>query len=300
MLNGSEEKGTYDILRVSKDGNKTDTILKSINWCLHMDNDYFYYVPSDNNKCIRRLNRENMNTANFCEFNEPVEVMVEQDNNFMVVTREDSIFAFFGGASNNYYLTNSAGEIIKEYGSEITVEEYPRVNVEEGNYNMAVKYVSNGYLRSTASEVHLQYGGGFVEAEGISGWNDSPNGIITTLDNDASGENAKPYKIVLYDASTGTQRKMTEVNSNKAFFTMCRDDNGNWYYFDQTDTSLVLSMISNDFSSEEVIKEFDLLKLSCDLDNCGMEIMDNRIYFYTMPDNTTANALYRYDVLLED
>jgi len=300
LLKGSEKDGVYDIVRISKDGKKTDTLLQSINWCLHMDSDYFYYVPSDNNKCIRRLNRAKITSDNYCEFNEPVEVLIPQDNNFMVVTKEDSIFAFFGGATNNFYLIDKNGATIKEYGSEITVEDYPREKNDEGGYNTAIKYVSNGYLRSTAAEVHLQYGGSFINAEGISGWNPTKNGIVTTLNNDVDGENALPYRIMLYNATSGVSQKMTEVHSNQAFFTMCQDDNGNWCYIDEVDNKFILYSLSNDFGSKEIITEIDAGKFNCSLETCGMEIMDNRIYFYSMPDNKTANAIYRYDLILED
>lgn len=300
LLKGSEKDGVYDIVRISKDGKKTDTLLQSINWCLHMDSDYFYYVPSDNNKCIRRLNRAKITSDNYCEFNEPVEVLIPQDNNFMVVTKEDSIFAFFGGATNNFYLIDKTGATIKEYGSEITVEEYPREKNDEGGYNTAIKYVSNGYLRSTAAEVHLQYGGSFINAEGISGWNPTKNGIVTTLNNDVDEENALPYRIMLYDATSGESKKMTEVHSNQAFFTMCQDDNGDWCYIDEVDNKLILYSLSSNLGSKEIITEIDAGKFNCSLETCGMEIMDNRIYFYSMPDNKTANAIYRYDLILED
>lgn len=300
LLKASEEKGVYDLLRVSKDGKKKDSILKSINWCLHMDEEYFYYVPNDNNKSIRRLNRENLSVSDLCELHEPVEVMVEQDDNFMVVTKENSIFSFLGGAENDYYLINKDGGIVKEYGKQITVEEYPREYYKEGGYHAAVQYISNGYLRGTAQAVHLQYGGGFIKAEGISGWKYEKDGIITTVKNETEQENALPYQIVLYDAKSGNSKRMVEVNSNQAFFTMCQDGAGNWWYFDQTDTELILYSLSNDFTQKEEIKRFDLLRLSCDLENCGMEIMDNRIYFYSMPDSATANAIYRYDLILED
>ena len=300
LLKGSENDGVYDIVRISKDGKKIDTLLQEINWCLYMDDNYFYYVPSDNNKSIRRLDRAKITSDHYCEFNEPVEVLIPQDNNFMVVTKEDSIFALFGGNTNNFYLIDKSGEIIKEYGGEIAVEEYPREKNDEGGYNTAIKYVSNGYLRPIAAEAYLEYGGSFIEAKGISGWNPTKNGIVTTLNNDSAGENALPYKIVLYDATSGVSKKMTDVQSDQAFFTMCQDDNGDWCYIDEVEGKLILYSLSSDFSSKEIITEIDAGKLNCSLETCSMEIMDNRIYFYSMPDNKTANAIYRYDLILED
>ncbi len=300
LLKGSTKDGVYDIVRVSKDGKKIDTIIQSINWCLHMDDNYFYYVPSDNNKCIRRLNRTNIKSDNYCEFNEPVEVLIPQDNNFMVVTKENSIFSFFGSATNNFYLIDKNGAKIKEYGSKIEIEEYPREKDDEGGYNIAIKYISNGYLRRTADEVFLQYGDSFIETKGISGWNPTKKGIVTTQNNDANDEKALPYKIMLYDATSGTNIKMTEAQSNQAFFTMCQDDNGDWCYIDEVENKLILYLLSGDFSKKEIITDIDVSKFNCSLETCGMEIMDNRIYFYSMPNNKTANAIYRYDLILED
>ena len=93
---------------------------------------------------------------------------------------------------------------------------------------------------------------------------------------------------------------MTEVHSNQAFFAMCQDDNGDWCYIDEVDNKLILYSLSSNFGSKEIITEIDAGKFNCSLETCGMEIMDNRIYFYSMPDNKTANAIYRYDLILED
>lgn len=300
LLKGSENDGVYDLLRVSKDGKKKDIILNSLNWCLHMDEKYFYYVPSDDNKSIRILDRETLNSTQFATFNEPVELLIEQENNYMAVTKENDIFALLGGAPNNYYLLNKDGSIAQEYGSNISVENYPVSKSDDGSYYTAIKYMSNGYLRGTADEVYIKHGNTFTKAEGISGWSTENDGVITTHNNEEKSEGSLPYEIVLYNGQTGEETTLVQVHSNQAFFTMCQDDHKNWWYFDQTDDELILYTLSNGSTEPQEVKKFDLTKMQCDLENCGMEIMDNRIYFYSMPDSTTANALYRYDLILED
>jgi len=300
LLKASEGTGIYDIFRISKDGKEQETILSGINWCLHMDEKYFYFVPADNINCVRRINRDTLAVESFAQFGEAVEIMIEQDNGYMVVTKDDGMLTPLLGSSNYYYLIDGNGAVVESYGSDIAVEQYPRVKQKDGGYKTAVKYISNGYLRATAQEVYLQTGNSFVKTEGISGWNSANSGVITTLVNDSSAPGALPYKIVYYDKSSGIQRTITEANSNQAFFTMCRDDNGNWCYFDQTETELILYTLTSDFRTKEEIKRFEIEKLSCDLESCGMEIMDNRIYFYSMPNNISANAIYRYDLILKD
>ena len=44
-------------------------------------------------------------------------------------------------------------------------------------------------------------------------------------------------------------------------------------------------------------KTFLLSEFPYDLTDCSMEIMDNRLYLYIMPDNRSSQVLYRYNIL---
>lgn len=299
ILKGNEnatlENGVYNMIRISKDGKKREIILKDIKWCFGMYENYFYYVPNENTNCIKRLDRGTLIMSDFIELDEQVEILQEDGNYFMVVTRNSVGAAGLFGGTNYYYLVDKDGKLMRRYGSDLQKEDYPVS--EWKNCKFAVKHTSNGYLRGVADEVYIKNGGNFIKIEGVSGWTYQEDGVITTLETN-SGEEL-PYKMV-YHYSNGIEKTMTEVESNQAFFTLCQDDEDNWWYFDQTDIYLILYRLSADFKDKKMIKKFQILDIGCDLESCGMEIMNNRIYFYSMPDSITANAVYRYDLLLED
>ena len=68
-------------------------------------------------------------------------------------------------------------------------------------------------------------------------------------------------------------------------------------YFDQTDSDLILYTLSENFDSKTELKKFSLAEIPYNLTDCAMTIMDNTIYFYTMPNDSTSKVLYRYDIM---
>ena len=292
------ESDAYDIYRIAKNGETSKKIIQDVSNCLTTDTKYIYYTQSFDNKVIYRFDRNSEKEEHFSTLSYPVQFMTAQDKNFYVVAEDDSFFASFFGSSSYCYLLDSDGKMIADYGSSPSVENYC-YNLVSKNYYTAIRYVSSGYLRSTASEIYWVSKDKSANAltEGISGWNPSSKGVFTTLDNASQAENALPYQIVVFNAADGSKSKVTEVNSNQAFFTLCESSQGDWYFFDQTDTELQLYRMSSDFSNKKLVKSFLLSEMPCDLGSCGTQILKDRIYFYTMTDNKTSKVLYRYDII---
>ncbi len=293
-----DDSGNYDIYRIKKEGSTYKKIAEDVSNCLTIDSTYIYYTQSFDNKVIYRFDRSAEKEEHFSTLDYPVQFMTAQDKNFYVVAEDDSFFASFFGSSSYCYLLDSDGKLIADYGSSPSVENYCYTLVSQ-TYYTATRYVSSGYLRSTASEMYWVAKDKSANAltEGISGWNPSSKGIFTTLDNDSQAENALPYQIVVFNSSDGSKSKVTEVNSNQAFFTLCESSQGDWYFFDQTDTELLLYKMSSDFSNKTLVKSFLLSDMPCDLGSCGTQILNDRIYFYTMTDNKTSKVLHRYDII---
>ena len=162
-----------------------------------------------------------------------------------------------------------------------------------GNYYAAFELISNGYLRETAATGYRLSAdeGNYVEAEGISGWNPTEKGILTELD----GEDGK-YNVVLYQAEDGSSRVITSVSSRTAFFTFEQDEAGYWYYMDQTETELELYRMDESMTTKTKIATVSLDEIPCNMDECDMEMVDNRIFFYTMPSWSESEVLYRYNL----
>ncbi len=289
------DNGVYDIYRLTKDGNTGKKILEDVANCLTIDETYIYYVSSFDQRTINRYDRGYQKESVFETFSQNVKFMEQQGNDFHVVTsNSDDAFAALFGYTNYYYLLNDSGDIIANYGSSPKIENY--FLSDQGSYYKAAKMISSGYLRGTAEKIYWMSKdkSSHVLTEGISGWNSRSAGIFTTLNNNSDGA---PYKIVLYKGTDGSRIDVAEVYSDQAFFTLCQSNGGNWYFFDQTDTELILYTMSEDFGNLSVVRTFTLSEIPYNLTDCGMTIMNNRIYFYTMPNDSTSIVLYRYDIV---
>lgn len=288
------ENDVYDIYRVAKDGSISKKVLSDIVNCLCVDEECLYYITEFDESNIYKLNRETLKEEKFADFDENVKFMREQDENFYVVTREDNIFASLFGADSSCYLINKQGIVLGDYGTDPEIQNYYLVSGRE--FYIAIRQTSSGYLRDVADDIYWMAKDKetTILTEQISGWMYDDIGIFTTLNNDK--ENSTSYKIVLYRASDGSCIDVTEVNSDQAFFTLCQSETDTWYFFDQTDQELILYRMDSDFNNKQLVKSFSKEELPCNLESCSMIIMENRIYFYSMSNDTTSEMLYRYDV----
>lgn len=291
----ANDSGSYDVYRISKRDGTNKRVLEEVSQCLAIDENWIYYVSEFDLSSIYRMNRENLKEETFASFGDEVRFMEPQGDGYYVVTEDGGIIAQLLGGGRDYYLLDESGNVLEDYGSSPQVSQYYRSD--EGNYFRASLIVSGGYLRSTALEEYWMSKDQFssVQAEGVSGWNPQKRGIFTTQESKEGS--ALPYEIVLYRAEDGAMEKVAEVGSDQAFFTLCQSGGGDWYFFDQTDSQLILYGMSENFQSRWIEKEFSLEEMPCNLTDCAMTILEDRIYFYTMPDQFTSTVLYRYDLI---
>ncbi len=289
----TENSSTYDVYRVSKETRAVKEIIGSIDSVLYSDEEHIYYVDGFNKKQIYKFNRFKEERESFATFDHDVEVMTKQGDNFYVTTADNDGMSWFFGASNYYYLIDSAGNIITDYGSNIEVSQYDITDKDK--YRVAVNRVSGGVLRGVAREVcwMSKDGSASVVTDGVSGWNFLDDGIITSQNN-IGGET--PYKMVLYKAEDGSQVTLTETASNQTIFTMQQSGTGDWYYFDQSEQELILYTLDSNFQNKQVVKTFPLDEIKYSLTECGMEILNNCVFFYAISGDDSCEVIKRYDL----
>lgn len=282
---------SYDVRRIGKDGTVTKIILEDVKYVLRMGEDVFYYVPAFSDNQIYTLDRYSLEKKKFAQFEDNVELMSEEEGGFLVTVQEDNAFSWLLGPECKYYLLSEDGQTLEVYEDDLTPQQC--VKEDNGIYYAAFEIVSNGYLRETAIKGYWlsENGQTSVEAEGISGWHPTESGIFTELEREDGA-----YDVVLYQASDGSSRKITETDSASAFFTFVQDDTGDWYYMDQTETELVLYRMDASFTEKEKIDAISLEEIPCDMESCTMELVNNRIFFYTMPSWSDSEVLYRYNL----
>ena len=292
LRNNPESAGTHDIYRISKNDGTGKKIVSEVTNCLALDETYIYYVSNFSPDQILRMNRQTLKENTFYNTSGEIRYMEQQGQEFYVAVADDDMFSWLFGDDMKYLLLDKEGRVVTEYGSNPTVpglllRQFP-------TYYEAVKIRSSGYLRGQAEAVYWLSNDRvrYEKAEGISGWNPDNNGIFTTVDSDSGG-----YKIVMYRAEDGQRVDVTDVQSDQAFFTLCQSSSGSWFFFDQTEDSLILYTMDENFGNKTAIKTFSLSEIPYNLTNCGMTIMADRIYFYTIQDNTTSHVLYRYDII---
>lgn len=289
------ENGVYDIYRISKETGLSKKIVEDVSACLTTDESKIYYVSKFDSTTISSIDRETLEESQYATFQNDVKFMAAQGDGFYVVTGDTGFLAQLFGSASSYYLLDKSGQIVGDYGTNPKVSNY--YLSDNGDYYAAVKMVGSGYLRNTAAETYWmsKNTGITILTDNISGWNQSTAGIFTTLRN-RNAESDAPYKIVLYRAEDGAVVDVAEVYSDQAFFTLCQSSSGDWYFFDQTDTELILYVLSADFSQKKAVQTFMLSEIPYNLKDCSMKIMDNRAYFYTMPNSTKSIVLYRFDI----
>lgn len=292
LRNNPDISDTHDIYRISKYDGTGKKIVSEVKNCLTMDEEYVYYVSNFDSSTILRMNRQTLKEQTFYTSSGEIRYMSEQDGGFYVAMVEDDMFSWLFGSEPEYLLLNRDGVVVTEYDSNPSV---PSLQLSQlPDYYYATKIISSGYLRNQAEAVYWLSSDRvrYERVEGISGWNADNEGIFTTVEDESGG-----YKIVMYRAQDGQRVDVTDVQSDHAFFTLCQGSSGNWFFFDQTEDSLILYTMDENFGNKTVVKTFSLSEIPYNLTNCGMTIMADRIYFYTIQDNTTSHVLYRYDII---
>lgn len=284
--------GSYDIHRVNKENGLSKSVVSGVDICLMNDAQDLYYVSDFDEETICVYHREREDTKTFYSLDGRVISLEPHFEGLYAVTSDNDAFSWVFGASCNYLILSSTGPVLRDLGSSPKVPDYALADL--GSFYVAMKRTDHGYLRSVASNVYWlsKDRTRYAEATGISGWNYAKDvGIFTTK---YSTTGVTDYEILLWSDDSGNATHFADVSHEAAFFTICHSSLDDWYYFDQEDGALVLYRLSPDLSHSEVVTT--LTQSGCDLSECGMVILDDRIYFYTMPDQWTSQVLYRYDI----
>ena len=290
-----KDGGSFAMYRLAKENQTAKEVISSVSSVLYCDEENIYYLDGFDNTVIRKFRRSDETAVSFADFGHAVQVMVKQDYGLYVVTRDEDEFSWFFGADNYHYLLDAAGNILCDYGTKPAVADLCLYDC--GNFNEAARITEGGVLRQTAAAIYwlsddkTQY----VEAEGVSGWNQKKNvGIFVTRDNNV--ENEADHKIYLYEAEHGMVIPVTDVQSDQAFFTLTQSQTGDWYFFDQTETEMILYRMNESFTDKELVKAFSLEEVPYNLTDCGMSMIGNCLYFYSIQDDKVCTVIKRYDL----
>jgi len=285
----------FSMYRVAKENQTAKEVLNNVSSVVFKDDEHFYYVDGFDNTVIRKFNRETFETTTFADLDYKVEAVNEQAGGLYVVTSEEDLLSWFLGPTNHYYLLNrQTGKVVTDYGQNPEVKDYYLRDC--GSFIEAARIIAGGTLRQSATEVYWMTSdrSQHVLTEQTSGWHAQPDvGIFTTLYNDGEGD---PYKIVLYREKDGTRVDVTTVQSNQAFFTLAHGVNGDWYFFDQTQTDMILYAMNEDFSNKRVLKTFPLEEVNFSLTECGTAMTDDCLYFYAIENEQTCTVIKRYSL----
>lgn len=288
----------YDIYRVDKTTGISRKIQTEVVAVLAADRDTLYYLSAFDDTAIMALDRETLNKKEFRSFNDSVQLMDAYGDYFYVSTKESGMFSWLFGADCYYYLLDHDGNVVSELGKDPDALMLPRVAMP--SYYYSAKYIDREMLRRASAEKLYWISadqGTVIETEQVSGWAEKEDGIFVTLE---SGKEEGPgYTIWLYQAADGQKRQIADVYSDQAFFTLCEDVAGYWYYFDDDGKNLTLYRMDGDFSGKAMVTTYDKSLVNISLSDCSMEIVENKMIFYTITgDDSSASAsvLYRYDL----
>ena len=283
----SGEGGTHNLRRVARDGKTSKIVAEDVAHFLMYDETYMYFVSGFDDSVVKRLNRGTEKIDNFANFDDKVGYMEEmEDGNIFVVVGEN----FFFFSSYNYYLLDKDGNTIKDYGEEPDVSELCKEEFE--NYDVAIMIASGGYLRDSAQAVYwVGANGNYKEVPPLIGWNYFEGGIITMESGYGAG-----YNMVLYRAEDGAKVVLAQTNHDHAIFSTAQDENGRWYYLDQTNEEIILYTVSSDLTDRREIHRLSRSEFPVDLSNCSVKLVDGKLYFFSIVDEKECQVLYRYNI----
>lgn len=288
------DSATYAIYRVSiKDGTHRQ-IADSVDRNLAMDRSYLYYADGFSPSTIMRIDRETLATDSFASLGLDVVYMNTSASLYYVVTaQKETALSWLMGRKSYYYLYDQDGKLVADYGGDPDVPDLPKFTYK--NYYNAVKIVDQTPLITYADGVYwlsLDQQSWYEITSDTGGYATSEAGVFTVRE-ETGGDGGTSYTVRLLSESGDPGIKAFTIEHATAVQTIRKDGNGFWYYVDESDTELLIYKVRPDFSGREVIKRYALSEVSFDLSNCRIEILDNRLFFYTMPDATTSSVLYR-------
>lgn len=296
----SDENG-FDIIRVSRDGKTSRRIQAGIIKTLDQDSKYIYVVPDNDQKAVKRLNKNTLRMEDFCKIEEEdgnnlfasplqVQALLDKDKDrYLLIASSSSLFF----QTVKYYEADRDTGKLKEI--EYSYENYGMEEFEKYNYRNAL--VSSDYLRPAADSVYWESKDqkNKIQAEGISGWHPTEDGIFVQQENqDEKSSEDYPYVIVLYSADTGQQKDIWKVKSEQAFFTLKNYD-GSWYFIDKSEEEYLLYRAASLEDMPAVIDRRNAGDYAVDLSECNTSIFGSILFFYSIQD-TQCRLLYKYDL----
>lgn len=292
------ETRNLDVYRVKKDGSgEPRRVLENVDICFANDEQYLYFRASFDDTVVQRLDRKELKISDFLDLEQKVRYLANSGETFYVVEGNDGFLDFlFGGPTCYYYVVDRNGAILENYGSEPTVSQYEMWEFD--TYFSARHMIAAGHLYDSVRDLYWvskdKSSQVLVECISGTGFKQSEEGIFTVQENDTQQPGS--CKIVLYRAEDGVPVFVTTAEHNRAFFTFCQSETGAWYFFDQDSDSLTLYTMDENFEHKTAVKTFLNEEFPCNMNDCSMTMMDNRLYFYTMADNLESAVIYRYDL----
>lgn len=292
-------ESNYDLCRVAKDSGISRTIQTDVVNVLGEDSTRLFFTSGSDRKALLGIDRDTRKTTTFATFENNVQVMEAYRNTYYVVTQSDDIFSQMFGGGYNYYLLDSGGNLLQEFGENPAPHDLPRWSTEKDMFTS--KLVKSGQLHSTSAAVYWISSSSedSVQIDGVSGWNNMGDDICVTQDAEEGSE--LPYIIRRYSAVDGHASDVVAVHSNQAFFTLCQADDGRWYYFDEDAEAgeLYLYRMNADLSEQTLLATYPQEEFGVSLEKCGMDQIDGKLIFYSITgndDSSVGTTLLRYDI----
>ena len=286
----------YDLCRVSKESGIIRVLKGGVANVLGQDAKRLFYLSSSDKSVIRALDRGTYLDKAFSSFDDDVELMTSYEDRYYVLTVHSDLFSFLFGADLHYYLLDQNGNQVQDLG-----ENPEPANLPRWGDHFTERLTSNGQLRAIAEAVYWVPGGGgdAIEVEGVSGWAVFGKDIAVTQN--APEGSALPYMIRRYSGANGSVSDVIPVRSDQAFFTLCQDKDGYWYYFDEDTEAgeMYLYRLDSNLSNQTLLQTYSSADFGVSLESCGMEQIGGKLIFYSITgDDSSASGqtLLRYDI----
>lgn len=297
VMKESPDSAGFDLYRVSKKGTSSRMIQQGIANCVMQDSSHLYFIPADQQNICKKIDKHTLIASSFVTLennDEKIQSLYNRnDNEYLLITMEESMFSFLVGPEIRYYAVPKTGEA----AFSLPIEYVNFLKEQFTGYTAVTHMTSYGFLRNTAEEVFWESRDGSLnkKIQGISGWSPKEEGIFIQLDNpDQASRNEYPYVIARSLPENGEIEMLWKAASKQAFFTLNKY-NGQWYFIDQTASDFILYCTDTPGGDLKELERVPISTFGSGLDTCSMSITDGRMFFFAI-DGSRCNLLYRYDI----
>jgi len=252
-----------------------------------MDEEYIYYTTNFDKTMLKRINRNDLRSHYFADFNREVRCARFYGNRIFIAEYEPNNLWF---ELRHFYWLDEEGKIDEDLGLDVSYDK--GILVQKDNYSYRTLPMSKdsfgekvGYIAVVIDGEYqaLRADGFYIKDDGLYGLR-KPELLTDDL----------PV-FFKFDLSTGEQIDLMEMDDVDTYYTIYGADDGHWYYMEEKDDEILIRRTDSSFTEKKTMGTIDAEKYEVSLSGCEVLYSQGVIYFYHVDDDR-VRVIYRLEI----